>query len=78
MAGGVSVGADVDGATMLGPVVAGSDVDGAMVAGGAAVVGGEAGAGAVYAGRRRVQPGSIQCGSVRVAPPGWDRPSFSW
>jgi hypothetical protein len=30
------------------------------------------------AGRRRVQPGSIQCGSVRAVPSGWDRPSLSW
>ena len=58
---------DVDGVVGLVGVVAGG---GAGTGAGGATVG--------PAGKMRVQPGSIQCGSVREVPPGWGRPSLSW
>ena len=77
----------VTGAPVLGGVVVGGDVDGGTVVGGGNVVGDGAGPetdpeglgpGVTVVGRRRVQPGSIQCGSVSVTPPGWARSSLSW
>ena len=85
-----AVGAAPDGAVFAGAVVAGASERGLVgpaLAGGGAGVGagwpmpGAAVAGGVVAGEagnRRVQPGSIQCGSVKVTPPGWGRPSLSW
>ncbi|OYV58081.1 MAG: hypothetical protein B7Z69_10200 [Actinobacteria bacterium 21-73-9] len=64
MVGGVVAGG-VDGETVAGGTMVG-DVAGRLV-GGAGVQAGPATDGA---GRRRVQPGSIQCGSVSVTPPG--------
>ncbi len=80
----------VEGAVTCGAgTVVGGTVDGVVVVeeGAGAVVGGEGGmvvpesgaeAGVATAGRTRVQPGSIQWGSVSVAPSGWGRPSLSW
>ena len=76
---GVVVGGVVGGAPVLVGVVVGGDVDGGTVVGGGNVVGDGAGratdpeglgSGVIVVGRRRVQPGSIQCGSVSVTPPG--------
>ncbi|MDA8063192.1 MAG: hypothetical protein M0T80_12330, partial [Actinomycetota bacterium] len=64
--GGVVVGADAAGGTGAVGTVGGEDA-GAWAVGGVAALG---------AGRRRVQPGSIQCGSSSTAPPGWGRPSL--
>jgi hypothetical protein len=61
---------------VVGFVVAGgmgADVGGVGGGAGGAAVGVAAGVG-----MRRVHPGSIQWGSVRVSPPGWGRPSLSW
>ena len=88
VAAGAVAGALPFGLVVLGTVAAGGGVVvGAPAAGlagagagadGAGAGGDAAGAAGVVDGRRRVQPGSIQCGSVRLAPPGWGRPSLSW
>ena len=85
---GAGAGDGSDGVVVAGaPVLGGGDVDGGTVVGGGNEVGDGAGpetdpeglgSGVIVAGRRRVQPGSIQCGSVSVTPPGWARSSLSW
>ncbi|MDA8317988.1 MAG: hypothetical protein M0010_22890, partial [Actinomycetota bacterium] len=66
------MGVVVAGAAVVGAVDAGGVgtgvVDGAAVGVGAEAGAAAVGAGVVVAGRRRVQPGSIQCGSVKVVP----------